>query len=65
MPVSILEQREKFSHDYKYGGGKGCNTKNGRTIDCSNLVSQMLRGAGYDIPYEPVRNSNEFRGRNT
>lgn len=47
---TILEQADAMrngDYTYKYGG----NGSDG-TIDCSHLVNQALRGAGYDLPYE-------------
>ena len=47
---SILNQTQAYRNaGYTYGWG---GTGNNKKIDCSHLVSNVLRGAGYNIPYQ-------------
>ncbi len=43
--------------DYVYKmGGDGFTVVNGKKqIDCSHMVNLLLKGAGYNIPYEETR----------
>ena len=47
---NILDQKAAFENaGYSYGyGGNGSDG----TIDCSQLVNQMVRSSGYDVPYQ-------------
>ncbi|PTU69993.1 hypothetical protein DBB33_11355 [Chromobacterium haemolyticum] len=50
---AILDQRERFKgYQYGYGGNGKASAGGVRKIDCSNLVNQAIKGAGYEIPYE-------------
>lgn len=51
---ALLAQRQRFSqgYQYKYGGTGKKNALGVKEIDCSNLVNQMLKGSGYDLPYQ-------------
>ncbi|MDF0604641.1 hypothetical protein HZU77_003110 [Neisseriaceae bacterium TC5R-5] len=52
----ILNQRKNFKgYKYKLGGKGEKNSKGVNLIDCSNLVNQAVKGAGYDIPYENTK----------
>lgn len=52
----ILNQIANFKAGYEYGlGGNGTKDSDhdGKlNIDCSNLVNQILQGAGFDVPYQ-------------
>ncbi|MGF6397721.1 muramidase (phage lysozyme) [Pseudomonas frederiksbergensis] len=54
MSTGLLEQRDKYRSGYEYGPHKGDidhNNNGKKEIDCSNLLYQMLKDAGYTIPY--------------
>ncbi|AMQ83075.1 MULTISPECIES: glycoside hydrolase family 19 protein [Pseudomonas] len=54
MTTGVLEQRPLYTKgDYVYGGGKGKDTDGDgkKEIDCSTLVWEMLKAAGYNVPY--------------
>jgi len=54
MTTGVLEQRQLYTKgDYVYGGGKGKDTDGDgkKEIDCSSLVWEMLKTAGYNVPY--------------
>ncbi|WP_244997229.1 hypothetical protein [Pseudomonas viridiflava] len=60
MSTGLLEQRANYPHTgYEYGYGSVGNTDadgDGRKeIDCSHLLTKMLTGAGYTIPYKTTR----------
>lgn len=60
MSTGLLEQRANYPHTgYEYGYGSTGNSDadgNGRKeIDCSHLLTKMLTGAGYTIPYKTTR----------
>lgn len=58
----ILDQKKNFEKDYEYGyGSKGNNDADNddkKEIDCSHLVNSMVRGAGYDVPYQTTEQLN-------
>lgn len=54
MSTGLLEQRDRYRSGYEYGPHKGDidhNNNGKKEIDCSNLLYQMLKDAGYTIPY--------------
>ena len=57
MSTGLLEQRANYTathYEYGYGSGGGADTDNDgrKEIDCSHLLFKMVRGAGYQIPYQ-------------
>ncbi|EJN34533.1 hypothetical protein [Pseudomonas sp. GM80] len=54
MTTGVLEQKSLYNKgDYVYGDGKGKDTDGDgkKEIDCSTLVWEMLKTAGYKVPY--------------
>ncbi|MEN3030371.1 glycoside hydrolase family 19 protein [Chromobacterium amazonense] len=52
-PNAILAQRTRFNgYRYKLGGNGEKDAKGVNRIDCSHLVNQAVKGAGYAIPYQ-------------
>ncbi|WP_158253621.1 NlpC/P60 family protein [Chromobacterium alticapitis] len=50
---AILNQRGRFDgYQYKLGGNGEKDAKGVKRIDCSHLVNQAVKGAGYAIPYQ-------------
>jgi hypothetical protein len=50
---AILAQRPRFNgYKYQYGGNGEQDAKGVKRIDCSHLVNQAVKGAGYAIPYQ-------------
>ncbi|WP_199155182.1 NlpC/P60 family protein [Chromobacterium sp. ASV23] len=50
---TILSQRSRFDgYRYKLGGNGEQDAKGVKRIDCSHLVNQAVKGAGYAIPYQ-------------
>ena len=64
----ILDQKKNFEGQYGYGyGGDGAKNISGdvrNDIDCSHLVFEMLRGAGYKFTEsgKDYRSTSEMRG---
>lgn len=63
MSTGLLEQRTNYTAtDYEYGYGSGGNSDidddNRKEIDCSHLLHKMVRGAGYQIPYQTTAQLN-------
>lgn len=50
---AILSQRSRFDgYRYKLGGNGEQDAKGVKRIDCSHLVNQAIKAAGYAIPYQ-------------
>lgn len=59
---TAIEKYENKGYEYSYGGWGGDKDKNGTLdIDCSHLVYEALKAAGYSIPYQTTSalNSSE------
>ena len=59
---TALEMYENKGYEYSYGGWGGDKNKNGiLDIDCSHLVYETLKAAGFGIPYQATSalNSSE------
>ncbi len=56
MSTGLLEQRDNYPNtNYEYGFGEAGNTDGDgdrrKEVDCSHLLTLMLKDAGYNIPY--------------
>jgi len=62
-PPLITKDIEKLYEGYKWAKGKGRLEDGTPTIDCSHLVSEILKRYGYKIPYQntaALKNSKFF-----
>lgn len=57
-PLDLKGNYPRSDYVYKLGGDGSTVVNGKKQIDCSHLVNLLLKGAGYDIPYEDTRVMN-------
>lgn len=57
-PLDLKGNYPRSDYGYKLGGDGSTVVNGKKQIDCSHLVNLLLKGAGYDIPYEDTRVMN-------
>lgn len=61
-PLDLKGNFPRSDYVYKMGGDGSTVVNGKKQIDCSHLVNQLLKGAGYEIPYEDtsVMNNSSY-----
>lgn len=57
-PLDLKDNYPRSDYIYKTGGDGSTVVNGKKEIDCSHLVNLLLKGAGYEIPYEDTRVMN-------